>query len=191
MSAFLNKVAVPFKFTLYNSEVMMFSKLISSFLFFNISGYVLFWDFAPSAFEIIGPVGKSFLASKSAALFFGNIFTKIVSLSFIQLNGLPILAFTVASVNLVALAEATSITQSSTPVAVVWENEIFLSFGDQAIVLMRGFVGKPVTCTSFKSFILRNFRLFTYVTVLEIFVVGLIRNPPNRNSSWFKSSNDL
>ena len=128
MSAFLNKVAVPLRFTLYNSDVMMFSKLISSFLFFNISGYVLFWDLAPSALEIMGPVGKSFLASSKAALFLGNIFTKIVSLSANQLNGFPRFAFTVASVNFVACAVSTSKTQSSTPVFIVFENKIFFDF---------------------------------------------------------------
>ncbi|MNX94730.1 hypothetical protein D3C86_1269770 [compost metagenome] len=111
-------------------------------------------------FEIIGPAGKSFLESNNGFLSFGSIFTKIVSLSKNQLKGLPKLALTVASVSFVACADATSKTQSSTPEAVVCENNIFLSFGDQRILLILGLPGNPATCISSLPFTFLTFKLF-------------------------------
>src|SRR5690606_9442021 len=107
-----------------------------------------------------GPVGISLRASLVFILLSGIQRTKRLLLSLHQVNGWPRLAFIILVCINCAVALATSNTQSSNPLVLVWVKAIFFSSGDQVRKASLGFNGNPFTCCSVLSAIRRTFMLF-------------------------------
>ena len=116
--------------TFFISEYANCSKFCSSLGFFSKSWYVLFWAFAPSLTEIVGPCGIAFWVSIKPVLFCGSTLTNMALLSLNQLIAFLILAFTTGSVSLLAVAFSMSNIQTSVPSLVVFKQATIFSFGD-------------------------------------------------------------
>src|SRR5690606_11308564 len=122
-------------------------------------------------------------ASIKAGRLGGNALINIFSLLLYQVIGLPKLAFKTASVSFFAVAVFKSKIHNSFPFSVVCVKAILLSSGDHDRLLIFAFAGSPFTSLSSLSETFLTFILLIKVVVLDIFVIGLIRNPPNRISS--------